>query len=1197
MKRPRSHGEDLESVGEKGVCKDWGRRDQDLDRSSSHRRLYTKSENSRKAYDRSLDEEREVSRTSRKRFDHESDGFEPSRKRFDHESDGFERRKGFDRYRDFADRQIPLSSPRNLYSGERIHRSESFSSSRREIPKGFRSERDRSRREESVSAWRRFSSKDGEEDLRFGFDSGRGNRVGSEDRANRVGSEDRGITISPITRSPQGSRDVVKSPPSSKDSGSEQTKSVELKKTEESSSSEMEEGELEPERDLEQVVSVNAEDCKESEINCRVETEMNSEKEVKSLEEEKLELNKVAKDDVCDEKLDGGTLERVSDTVEEVDEVADCPECDVNELGGKEEDLEANGGGEKGKLLEEERKCLPSPDHEPEFRGKEEPIEETVAEKSSALNGEQNKDINLEAEAEGTGFPESNKEIREQNSTPEVTLKFLTDKLTENSKDKGKSLAVSLSTEENRMEDGGWMGRDTRAGRVDTMEGPSSRGFELFFRSDVAKTEKINNTGENKQKEEKLKMEPLDLSLGLPNISLSLSHDQSQQDPNSPSRGRSVHSLATTFRTNSDGFTASGSFPGSQPFIHNPSCYLTQNSFENYEHSVGSHPIFQGVDQVSHGSWPGQSSNEPKRKEVPLYQRILQNGNGVLHASQSSQGVLNGQAVQGQQYLRASEGSSGIPNGLERQSSLSRQLSGQLRYDEVRSPTHSVGSRETRSEHSKDKKRVMRERNNGSLLKSGQREMEQLALGGIGVVERFVAKIVSEPIHMMSRRIQETAEQSIAYLKESICEMIESEDKNGLLRALQEALRRRSDLALETLTSAHRVQLEILVALKTGRQDFLRQTNNIPSSDLSEIFLNLKCRNLTCRSILPVDECDCKVCSQKNGFCSACMCIVCSKFDMASNTCSWVGCDVCVHWCHTDCALRDSHIRNGRSVTGAQGTTEMQFHCVACDHPSEMFGFVKEVFKTCAKDWKAETLYKELEYVRRIFRDSDDARGKQLHDVAARMLEKLEKKSNLSEVYTCLMAFLTESDSKLVKAPSFSVKELSQKNPGEGSNGMVGPSQDAMWLRSVSMEKAPRMDNASGVLPRLDWDRVGTRTEVPDLPLNIKKKPVVDELESIVRIKQAEAKMFQVRADDARREAEGLKRIAVAKNEKIDEEYTTRIAKLRLVEVEERRRQKLEELQVLERAHREYFNMKIRMEADIKDLLLKMEATKRNLST
>lgn len=151
-----------------------------------------------------------------------------------------------------------------------------------------------------------------------------------------------------------------------------------------------------------------------------------------------------------------------------------------------------------------------------------------------------------------------------------------------------------------------------------------------------------------------------------------------------------------------------------------------------------------------------------------------------------------------------------------------------------------------------------------------------------------------------------------------------------------------------------------------------------------------------------------------------------------------------------------------------------------------------------------------------------------------------------------------------------------------------------MWLKSVSAERAPCMEDAA--LPNLDWDHVGRGSGVRELQLNVEKKPVVDELESIVRIKQAEAKMFQARADDARREAGSLKCIVAAKNEKIEEEYTCRITKLHLVEAEARRRQKLVELQALERENLEYFNMKKRMEADIKDLLLKMEATKHNLN-
>ena len=198
----------------------------------------------------------------------------------------------------------------------------------------------------------------------------------------------------------------------------------------------------------------------------------------------------------------------------------------------------------------------------------------------------------------------------------------------------------------------------------------------------------------------------------------------------------------------------------------------------------------------------------------------------------------------------------------------------------------------------------------------------------------------------------------------------------------------------------------------------------------------------------------------------------------------------------------------------------------------------------------------------------------------------------------CICFQLAENESKMNKTPTFRpVETPPQKNLGERAHCAIGPSQDSLWLRPASAEKAPlHTEKANGVSPILDWEKLSRRAEGPKLQTISEKKLPFDELESIVRMKQAEAKMFLTKADDARREAESLKRIATAKNEKI-EEYESHIRKLNLVEAEERRRQKLEEIQVLERAHLEYFNMKVRMEADMKDLLLKMKATKGNLST
>lgn len=193
--------------------------------------------------------------------------------------------------------------------------------------------------------------------------------------------------------------------------------------------------------------------------------------------------------------------------------------------------------------------------------------------------------------------------------------------------------------------------------------------------------------------------------------------------------------------------------------------------------------------------------------------------------------------------------------------------------------------------------------------------------------------------------------------------------------------------------------------------------------------------------------------------------------------------------------------------------------------------------------------------------------------------------------YLRALWFIADGDSsKLAMTTNFSGKEQVKQN-----NGVAGPSQEAAWLKSVYQEKPPLLESPASILP--SFDQSDKRTLAQELQMSsVQKDFCFDELESIVKIKQAEAKMFQTRADDARRESEGLKRIARAKNDKFEEEYANRIAKLRLAETEEMRKQKFEELQALERAHLEYFNMKMRMEADIKDLLSKMEATKRSLA-
>lgn len=102
----------------------------------------------------------------------------------------------------------------------------------------------------------------------------------------------------------------------------------------------------------------------------------------------------------------------------------------------------------------------------------------------------------------------------------------------------------------------------------------------------------------------------------------------------------------------------------------------------------------------------------------------------------------------------------------------------------------------------------------------------------------------------------------------------------------------------------------------------------------------------------------------------------------------------------------------------------------------------------------------------------------------------------------------------------------------------------------------------------------------------------LESLESIVRIKEAEARMYQNKADEARREAEGFQKMIKTKAAQMEEEYAERIGKICLHEAEEKWKKKFDELNVLQNSHYDYFNMKSRMQDEIHGLLKRMEATK-----
>ncbi|KVH96375.1 Protein of unknown function DUF1423, plant [Cynara cardunculus var. scolymus] len=306
-----------------------------------------------------------------------------------------------------------------------------------------------------------------------------------------------------------------------------------------------------------------------------------------------------------------------------------------------------------------------------------------------------------------------------------------------------------------------------------------------------------------------------------------------------------------------------------------------------------------------------------------------------------------------------------------------------------------------------------------------------------------------------------------------------------------------------------------------------------------------------------------------------------------SNTCSWVGCDVCGHWCHAACGIQKNLIKPGPSLKGPAGTSEMQFNCLCCGHASEMFGFIKDVFKACAVQWDLETLIKELDCVRKIFRGSGDFKGQKLHMKASELISKLENKvMSPSEVCSFILQFFNSIDTDITSeypVTNSSLKDAIpplKPHPLQQTSFYNMGSSNSRGDKENSLKTHPHMMNSNKMMIEDEWS------------VKSSKKDAFDSVESLVRIKEAEARMFQTKADEARREAEGYKRMIRVKIEKLDEEYTEKIGRLNLQETEERRKQKAEEVKVSENDHCEYYKMKMRMQAEIAGLLERMEKTK-----
>lgn len=677
-------------------------------------------------------------------------------------------------------------------------------------------------------------------------------------------------------------------------------------------------------------------------------------------------------------------------------------------------------------------------------------------------------------------------------------------------------------------------------------------------------------------REKKPKLETLNLSLALPDVSLSLTgSDSLPKDPNPhphlpvvaiasaeapPKPARSIHSLAPSLSNNntqttcSNDFTApSLSYSYSRPFSHNPSCSLTRNSTD-FEYCGG---------EGTNGS---------------VHSRFKPVGDGVLFSNHGGGGGGVGHHLMNGGHPRTS-GSLHRTASSDSHSFFPSELPARPKFDGQSNDSRGKGSE------------LMRGFEYGGRARRPSRP------------ERIIREIVSESVPVTAQMIQELPQEAIELTKEYLRNLIEAPEKREGLVALQSRLDRRSDLTMESLSKAHKDQLEILVAIRTGLSSFLSGKNQLLLSELLEMFLFIRCRNVNCKSLLPVDDCDCKICSGNKGFCRECMCPVCLSFDCANNTCSWVGCDVCSHWCHAACGIRKNLIKPGRSLTKPCGATEMLFHCIGCGHASEMFGFVKDVFLCCSKDWGLETLVKELNCVSKIFMGSEDFKGKELQSMAEEMLLKLDRKiMSPLDACTSITQFFNYMDglsefpaSSMATSKGLAASTLRTQVAPLPQPSSLAPKHGSFHTTSSSLHSNDLLphhlqQNGLNAYTSLFSDRT---TEDGFLQgKQLKKDNGLDNLESIARVKELEARMFQTRADNARREAEQYLRMVRASSEKLEEEYAEKLAKLCLKEAEERRRKKLEDLKVVENSRCDYYKMKMRMQADIAGLLERMEASK-----
>jgi len=247
-----------------------------------------------------------------------------------------------------------------------------------------------------------------------------------------------------------------------------------------------------------------------------------------------------------------------------------------------------------------------------------------------------------ESEIGRDGFPSKPSKIGNSGSQ-ELTLSYLCDsnsklyfpekefsgKISLNSLEKANHHKGKEVISESLNQDDRWVERDFL--QLNETRGNSSK-------------REVEEEIERENREKKPKLETLNLSLALPDVSLSLTASNALQNADPPSMARpkptrSIQSLGpsnnNTQTTCSNDFTAASlSYSYSHPFSHNPSCSLTRNSTENYEYSVG-----RETDQIWYGGEGTNGSVHSRFKPIGDGVALSNHGGGGFPLMQASRAI------------------------------------------------------------------------------------------------------------------------------------------------------------------------------------------------------------------------------------------------------------------------------------------------------------------------------------------------------------------------------------------------------------------------------------------------------------------------------------------------------------------------------------------------------------------------------